>query len=100
MYAQAMMRVNSQVKPLRELAIRALCWVALARRRLSVQELQYAVAACALDDDDEEIDEDSLDTIDVLTVACAGLLIVVESLGPEAAGTSVVQAIRMPLPQL
>jgi hypothetical protein len=43
-YNQAMERIEQQPKPDRELAERVLSWITYARRPLSVEELQHALA--------------------------------------------------------
>ncbi|KAJ7271021.1 ankyrin repeat-containing domain protein [Mycena rebaudengoi] len=72
-YSDAMDRIESQNKDDREIARRALIWVANAKRPLSIHELQEALS---IELDTTSLDSDSLLDIEFIISVCAGLLIV------------------------
>jgi hypothetical protein len=72
MYKDIIERIRKQPEPAPELAFRILCWLTMAWRVLSIEELQVAVSVernqCALDPDD-------LRTPERLIEVCAGLAV-------------------------
>ena len=74
-YDEVMVRIRAQNPDDRELADRVLSWIVYARRPLSLQELQHAIAVTPdmLDMDPEAL-VDELVLIDV----CAGLVVIDE----------------------
>lgn len=72
-YGDAMQRIQKQNGDDRNLALRALMWVATAYRHLSFMELQQALA---IDPDDEAIDPEGYTDNKVLLSRCAGLLVI------------------------
>ncbi|KAJ7271010.1 ankyrin repeat-containing domain protein [Mycena rebaudengoi] len=72
-YNEAMDRINAQNKDDREIARRALIWVANAKRPLTVSELQEALA---IEPDSKALDVDGLLDIEIILSVCAGLVIV------------------------
>lgn len=74
LYDEVFRRIDTgQSQDARELALRALRWVAYAYRPLKTVELQVAVA---IEPDDKDIDVDGVPEIAFILEACAGLLIV------------------------
>jgi hypothetical protein len=74
-YAEAMVRIESQVPDSRDLAKQALSWIICARRPLTSTELQHALA---VEINSSQFDDQNLTEItDVLNV-CAGLVTVEE----------------------
>jgi len=72
-YDEAMDRIGRQNKDDRELARQVLSWISFARRLLSVNELQHALAAMP---GMTEMDYDNIIDGDILTSVCAGLVII------------------------
>ncbi|KAF8142802.1 ankyrin repeat-containing domain protein [Mycena galopus ATCC 62051] len=79
-----MLRINSQSDDDRQLALRALTWVAYAKRPLFVGELQEALA---IEPSATCLDADNLLDLGIVLSVCAGLIIVDET-------TSVVRLIH------
>src|ERR1700729_3663283 len=71
-YDEAMSRIEQQREDDRELAKQVLSWVCYARRPLTIDELQHALAVIPgmTNSDDEYLIE-----TEILTSACAGLVI-------------------------
>ncbi|KAJ7483655.1 ankyrin repeat domain-containing protein [Mycena latifolia] len=72
-YDDAMERIHYQTKEDRELGLLALTWVANAKRPLSAAELQEALA---IEPESSFLDTDNLLDMDIILSACAGLMIV------------------------
>ncbi|KAJ7195884.1 ankyrin repeat-containing domain protein [Mycena rebaudengoi] len=72
-YNEAMDRIESQNKDEREIAYRALTWVANAKRPLTISELQEAIT---IEPDAKALNADNLLDIHVILSVCAGLLTV------------------------
>ena len=72
-YSDTIKRINSQEEGFQKLAFNVLSWVTLARRPLSVRELQYAIS---IETGDTNIAEDNLVDEDTMTSACAGLVVI------------------------
>ena len=70
-YDQAMDRVSELREPLRQMVRNLLMWVACAKRPLKTPELEHALA---IESDVEDIDEDDVTDISLLTSKCAGLV--------------------------
>ncbi|KAJ7270999.1 ankyrin repeat-containing domain protein [Mycena rebaudengoi] len=70
-YDEAMDRIEAQNKDDREIARRALIWVANAKRPLTVSELQEALA---VDPDSKALDVDGLLDIEIIISVCVGLV--------------------------
>lgn len=66
-----MERIESQYKEEAQLAKSLLCWITLAERRMSVAELQHALAVVP---GASEFDEQNLPDIELLVSVCAGLV--------------------------
>ncbi|KAL9034131.1 MAG: hypothetical protein Q9180_005577, partial [Flavoplaca navasiana] len=73
LYDHALLRIESQNQDHRELAEKALRWVAYTHRRLTVRALQEALA---IDPDETDFDEEAMTPIGLVLDVCAGLLIV------------------------
>ncbi|KAJ6526342.1 hypothetical protein B0H19DRAFT_863855, partial [Mycena capillaripes] len=76
-YDDAMLRINSQNDDDRQLALRALTWVAYAKRPLFVGELQEALA---IEPSATSLDADNLLDLGIVLSVCAGLIVVDETL--------------------
>ncbi|KAJ7435630.1 hypothetical protein FB451DRAFT_1379315 [Mycena latifolia] len=72
-YNEAMERINHQTEEDRQMGMLALTWVASAKRPLSAAELQEALA---IEPESSFLDEDNLLDMDIILSACAGLMIV------------------------
>ncbi|KAJ7483667.1 ankyrin repeat domain-containing protein [Mycena latifolia] len=72
-YDEAMERINHQTEEDRKLGILALTWVSNAKRLLSVAELREALA---IEPESSFLDTDNLLDMDIILSACAGLMIV------------------------
>ncbi|KAJ7483657.1 hypothetical protein FB451DRAFT_1170245 [Mycena latifolia] len=72
-YDEAMERINHQTEEDRQMGMLALTWVSNAKRPLSVAELQEALA---IEPDSTFLDVDNLLDMDIILSACAGLMIV------------------------
>ncbi|KAJ7483618.1 ankyrin repeat-containing domain protein [Mycena latifolia] len=72
-YDEAMEQINHQTEEDRQLGLLALTWVANTKRPLSVAELQEALA---IEPDSTFLDVDNLPDMDIILSACAGLMIV------------------------
>ena len=70
-YDQAMDRISRLRKPLLQMVKDLLLWVACAKRPLKTVELEHALA---IEPDIEDIDEDDVTDISLLTSKCAGLI--------------------------
>lgn len=75
-YEQVMERINSQGSGLRSLAMGALSWITLAKRNLTVVELQHALAT---KQGSSRLDEGDLPDIKDISSVCAGLVTVDEN---------------------
>ncbi|KAJ7444159.1 hypothetical protein FB451DRAFT_1413275 [Mycena latifolia] len=75
-YDEAMERINHQTEEDKQLGLLALTWVANAKRPLSVAELQEALS---IEPDSTFLDVDNLLDMDIILSACAGLIIVDET---------------------
>ncbi|KAJ7444207.1 hypothetical protein FB451DRAFT_77255 [Mycena latifolia] len=72
-YDEAMERINHQTEEDRQMGMLALTWVANAKRPLSAAELQEALA---IEPELSFLDTDNLLDMDIILSACAGLMIV------------------------
>ncbi|KAI4131930.1 MAG: hypothetical protein LQ341_006324 [Variospora aurantia] len=72
LYDEAFERIDGQNEDDRELAHRALRWVAYAYRPLTVEELEEALA---IDPEADDLDREASPPISLVLDACAGLLI-------------------------
>ncbi|KAK6981179.1 Arp ankyrin repeat protein [Favolaschia claudopus] len=70
-YVITIERINSQRKSYKELALKALMWVANAIRPLTVAELCQALA---VEPGDRSLHFDKVSTIEIILAACAGLV--------------------------
>lgn len=73
-----MRRINAQSLKIRSLAINALLWITFAKRQLTAQEFQYAVATKP---GMEKLEEEDLPDIGDIVAFCAGLAISDENSG-------------------
>ncbi|KAJ7108042.1 ankyrin repeat-containing domain protein [Mycena crocata] len=76
-YDNAMARINNQNEDDKKLAHLALTWVANSKRLLSVEELRHALA---IEPNTTVLDTDNLLGVEIILAACAGLLVVDETL--------------------
>ncbi len=74
-YDYAMERINGQSAGFRELAMKVLSWITCAKRPLTVEELQHALA---VEIGEPELDEENLPEVEAMVSACAGLVTVDE----------------------
>ncbi|KKP01775.1 hypothetical protein THAR02_06114 [Trichoderma harzianum] len=74
-YEQAIERIRSQKEGIRSLAMRALAWATLAKRQITISELQHALAT---QDGMTTLSHDDLPDLTDITSACVGLLTVDE----------------------
>ncbi|KAL6832323.1 ankyrin repeat-containing domain protein [Trichoderma camerunense] len=74
-YEQAIERIRNQKEGIRDLALRALAWVTLAKRQITTLELQHALAT---QDGMTTLSHDDLPDFTDITSACVGLLTVDE----------------------
>lgn len=76
-YHQALLRIEGQDSDNRYLADRAICWVCLSQRPLTILELRYALS---VEPDEPDMDEhDDLIPESAVIAACAGLITVEKS---------------------
>ncbi|OPB40228.1 hypothetical protein A0O28_0003070 [Trichoderma guizhouense] len=72
-YEQAMERIDNQKPGLKALAMGALSWIALAKRNLTVEELQHALAT---KEGSSNFDKNDLPDLADISNVCAGLVTV------------------------
>ncbi|KAK5629145.1 hypothetical protein RRF57_004860 [Xylaria bambusicola] len=72
-YSNAVLRIESQHPSNREWALRTIQWVCFVMRPLTSTELTYALA---VDQDDTELSEDNIVSIDLLIEYCGGLVVI------------------------
>jgi hypothetical protein len=72
-YEQVMQRIAGQNEDDRHLGEQILQWISFAERPLSLDELQEALAVEA---DSEELDQDNIYDVELVTSVCCGLVIV------------------------
>ena len=72
-YDQAMQRIQDQKPGFKNLAERALSWITYAYRLLNITELCHALA---IEVGETEFDEENLDDIETILLACCGLVTV------------------------
>ncbi|CAG8882582.1 unnamed protein product [Penicillium egyptiacum] len=70
-YDQVMERIDQQRPGLRQLAVKVLSWIIYAKRPLSIQELQYALA---IKEGKFQFDEGDLPHIEDMVSVCLGLI--------------------------
>ncbi|KAJ5497839.1 hypothetical protein N7453_006890 [Penicillium expansum] len=70
-YDEAMKRIKGQVLHSQELAEQTLMWITRAKRQLSVEELQHALAVRP---EWDELDEENISQVDDILSVCAGLV--------------------------
>lgn len=75
MYDESMERVDGQLAGHRELAARVFSWIVYSSRPISLKELQHALAVSS-DYEMTKMDPNTLVDINILTSACAGLVVV------------------------
>lgn len=75
-FRQIMQRIYSKPYHHKDLAVKALSWVALAKRPLRIEELRHALA---VKPNDESLDMDNVRDIKIITTVCAGFLIADET---------------------
>ncbi|KAJ7476775.1 ankyrin repeat-containing domain protein [Mycena latifolia] len=88
-YDEAMERINYQTKEDRELGLLALTWVANAKRPLSAAELREALA---IEPESLFLDTDNLLGMDIILSACAGLMIVDDTVSVGGENGTALQA--------
>ncbi|KAK0767029.1 hypothetical protein N5P37_000761 [Trichoderma harzianum] len=74
-YEQAIERIRNQKEGIRNLAMRALAWVTLAKRQITASELQHALATQG---GMTTLSHDDLPDLSDITLACVGLLTIDE----------------------
>jgi hypothetical protein len=72
-YAEAIQRIEGQLKGHRELAKRVLSWITFAKRPLTTTEI---CCALAVEPRETEIDPDNVPDSEVIVSVCAGLVVV------------------------
>ncbi|KAK1248783.1 hypothetical protein MKX08_007003 [Trichoderma sp. CBMAI-0020] len=72
-YEQAMIRTNSQMSGFQALGRKVLAWIICAKRKLTMLELQHALA---VEIGSTELDQDNLPEVEDMVSACAGLVTV------------------------
>ncbi|KAK4067956.1 hypothetical protein Trihar35433_6516 [Trichoderma harzianum] len=70
-YEQAIKRIRSQKEGIRNFAMRSLAWVTLAKRQITISELQHALAT---QDGMTTLSHDGLPDLTDIASACVGLL--------------------------
>ncbi|KAI8632475.1 ankyrin repeat-containing domain protein [Xylariaceae sp. FL1651] len=79
-YEKAMDRIEGQTYDHRQLAIQVLSWITFAKRPLTTQELQHALAV-DLDYQSDSFDLDNITDLDYIVSVCAGLVTVDKEAG-------------------
>jgi hypothetical protein len=74
-YNNAMERIQGQLSDQEELAKQVLSWITCAKRPLTTEELQHALA---IEIGEAELDKDNITPIEDMVSVCAGLVIVDE----------------------
>ncbi|KAI9731134.1 MAG: hypothetical protein M1834_005327 [Cirrosporium novae-zelandiae] len=74
-YKDALERIDNQPQDHRELARKAISWIVCAKRRLTIQELQEALA---VEPEDTDLDKDNYPDMDEIRSWCVGLVTVDE----------------------
>ncbi|KAF7365839.1 ANK-REP-REGION domain-containing protein [Mycena venus] len=74
-YDVVMLRIDGQSEEDRKIGHSAITWIANAKRPLTVEEIQTALA---IEPDARQLDKDNLMNIELILAACAGLVIVDE----------------------
>ncbi|KAK1448198.1 hypothetical protein CCUS01_11942 [Colletotrichum cuscutae] len=77
-YDEAMNRIRSQPSEHVELALNVLSWTTGAKRPLTIEELQHALA---VEEGETEIDQDNIIPVETMISVCAGLVTVSERRG-------------------
>ena len=77
-YDETLSRITTQLPGYRDLAIKAISWIALAQRSLTIRELEHALA---VEPEDEEFDEDNIQDMEMIRSVCAGLVVLDEETG-------------------
>ncbi|KAJ7592496.1 hypothetical protein C8J56DRAFT_779080, partial [Mycena floridula] len=90
-YDTAMARIKAQGEAEYELACQIFYWLAYAKKQLSIEELQHAVA---VSDDMSEMDFDAIVDVDMLTGVCAGLIVIQESSHYSYGHHQIIQLVR------
>jgi ankyrin repeat protein len=80
-YEKAMHRIHGQTDDQRQLATQVLSWITFAKRPLTTQELQHALAVDIYDYQSDCFDPDNITDIDFIRSACAGLVTVDKIVG-------------------
>ncbi|KAJ5781428.1 uncharacterized protein N7518_009911 [Penicillium psychrosexuale] len=74
-YDQVMERIDQQRPGLKQLAVKVLSWIIYAKRPLSIQELQYALA---IKEGKFQLDKGDLPHIEDMVSVCCGLITIDE----------------------
>ncbi|KAJ7575473.1 hypothetical protein C8J56DRAFT_801245 [Mycena floridula] len=93
-YDDAMARIKAQGEAEYELACQIFYWLVYAKRPLSIEELQHAVA---VSQDMTEMDVDAIVDVDVLTGVCAGLVVIQDNISHyfyELEDNQIIQLVR------
>src|SRR5262249_14803719 len=77
-YNGTMERIQGQVPPSRECAMKVLYWIVCARRPLTSLELQHALA---VEVGESKLDKENLPQVEDIVSVCAGLVIVDDKSG-------------------
>ncbi|KAK1446285.1 hypothetical protein CMEL01_10528 [Colletotrichum melonis] len=77
-YNEAMNRIRSQPSEHVELALNVLSWTTGAKRPLTIEELQHALA---VEEGETDIDQDNIIPVETMISVCAGLVTVSERRG-------------------
>lgn len=77
-YDETLSRITTQASGFRDLAFKAISWITLAQRSLTIRELEHALA---VEPEDEEFDEDNIQDMEMIRSVCAGLVVLDEETG-------------------
>jgi len=80
-YEKAMHRISGQTDDQRQLATQVLSWITFAKRPLTIQELQHALAVDIYDYQSDCFESDNITDIDFIRSVCAGLVTVDKIVG-------------------
>ena len=77
-YDETLSRITTQAPGFRDLAFKAISWITLAQRSLTIRELEHALA---VEPEDKDFDPDNIHDIEVIRSVCAGLVVFDEETG-------------------
>ncbi|KAG6995821.1 hypothetical protein G7Y79_00041g077730 [Physcia stellaris] len=77
-YDETLSRITTQASGFPDQAFKAISWITLAQRSLTIRELEHALA---VEPEDEEFDEDNIQDMEMIRSVCAGLVVLDEETG-------------------